>query len=75
MNKITKQVFDGNSIEHYLTKVKFSSILNQKKRMLWDCQEVKYRSISQVSFITALDQSEKHFSLQSQILYENRNIT
>ena len=37
MNKITKQVFDGNSIEHYLTKVKFSSILNQKKRMLWDC--------------------------------------
>ena len=59
------QVFDENGIEHHLTKVKFSSILNQKKRMLGDCQEMKCRNISQVSFKTALDQSEKHFFPQS----------
>ena len=75
MSKITNQVFDENGIEHHFTKVKFSSMLNQKKRMLGDCQEVKCRNISQVSFTKALDQSEKHLFLQSQMLYEYQNTT
>ena len=61
MSKITNQVSDENGIEHHCIKVKFSSMLNQKKRMLGDCQKVKCRNISQVNFLTVLDQSEKHF--------------
>lgn len=73
MSKITNQVFDENGIEHHFTKVKFSSMLNQKKRMFGDYQEMRCRNINQVSFTTALDKSKKTFCLQSQILYEDQN--